>query len=124
MKNLLPTSLPICVALFGLFSVSASADAILPEPAGADTTGFVPIFDGKTLTNWEADPKYWRVENGNLVGEVTPETLLKANSFAIWRGGLPADFELKVEYRVSARLLHCIFRVQKVAWDVFKAVNP
>jgi hypothetical protein len=83
MKNLLPASLPICVALFGLFSIAASADPILPEPAGADTTGFVSIFDGKTLTHWEADPTYWRVENGSLVGEVTPETLLKANSFAI-----------------------------------------
>jgi hypothetical protein len=74
-----------------------------PEPAGADTAGFVPIFDGKSLQGWDADPKYWRVENGILVGEVTPETLLKANSFAIWRGGAPADFELKVEYRVSDR---------------------
>jgi hypothetical protein len=74
----------------------------MPEPAGADTAGFVPIFDGKSLAGWDADPKYWRVENGTLVGEVTPETLLQANSFAIWRGGTPADFELKVEYRVSA----------------------
>jgi len=73
-----------------------------PEPAGTDTAGFVPIFDGKSLAGWDADPKYWRVADGLLVGEVTPETLLKANSFAIWRGGAPADFELKVEYRVSA----------------------
>lgn len=73
-----------------------------PEPAGADTAGFVAIFDGKSLAGWDADPKYWRVENETLVGEVTPATLLKANSFAIWRGGAPADFELKVEYRVSA----------------------
>ncbi|MEY4482824.1 MAG: hypothetical protein RL693_276 [Verrucomicrobiota bacterium] len=102
MKHLLPASLRICVALLGLFSVAASADPKLPEPAGEDTAGFVPIFDGKTLTNWDADPKYWHVENGTLVGVVTPETLLKANSFAIWRGGVPADFELKVEYRVSA----------------------
>lgn len=73
-----------------------------PEPAGPDTAGFVPIFDGKSLAGWDADPKYWRVEDGMLVGVVTPETLLKANTFAIWRGGAPADFELKVEYRVSA----------------------
>ncbi len=73
-----------------------------PEPAGADSAGFVPIFDGKTLTGWAADPKYWRIEDGMLVGFVTPETLLKANTFAIWRGGAPADFELKVEYRISA----------------------
>ena len=80
-----------------------AAQPTFPEPVGADISGFVPIFDGKSLAGWEADPKYWRVENGTLVGEVTPATLLKANSFAIWRGGMPADFELKVEYRVSDR---------------------
>lgn len=73
-----------------------------PEPAGVDRAGFVPIFDGKTLTGWDADPKYWRVGDGKLVGFVTPETLLKANTFAVWRGEAPADFELKVEYRISA----------------------
>jgi hypothetical protein len=82
-----------------LLLATAQAAPVFPEPAGADTAGVVPIFDGKTLTGWDADPKYWRIENGTLVGEVTPETLLKANSFAIWRGGAPADFELKIEYR-------------------------
>ena len=61
------------------------------------------IFDGKTLNGWEGDPKYWRVENGALVGEVTPETLLKTNSFVIWRGGVTKDFELKVDYRITDR---------------------
>ncbi|HUH47369.1 MAG TPA: DUF1080 domain-containing protein [Arenibacter sp.] len=63
--------------------------------------GFVQIFDGKTLKDWEGDPVYWRVEDGKLVGEVTPETILDRNSFIIWRGGEVGDFELKVEYRVS-----------------------
>src|ERR1700710_203514 len=58
------------------------------------TGGFVQIFDGKTLNGWEGDTTYWRVENGNLVGEITPSTLLKTNSFIIWRGGQPGDFEL------------------------------
>lgn len=62
--------------------------------------GFVPIFDG-TLRDWEGDPTYWRAENDTLVGEVRPDTLLKKNSFIIWRGGEVADFELKLEYRVS-----------------------
>ncbi|MCB1122437.1 MAG: DUF1080 domain-containing protein [Verrucomicrobiae bacterium] len=65
--------------------------------------GFVPMFDGKTLNGWDGDPTYWRMENGVLVGEVTPETTLQRNSFIIWRGGRPADFELKVEYRVTGR---------------------
>ncbi|MES2731461.1 MAG: DUF1080 domain-containing protein [Bacteroidota bacterium] len=64
--------------------------------------GFVQIFDGKTLKNWEGDSTYWRVENGHLVGEVTPATLLKANSFIIWRGGQTKDFELILECRITA----------------------
>ncbi|MEP7110393.1 MAG: DUF1080 domain-containing protein [Ferruginibacter sp.] len=63
--------------------------------------GFVQIFDGKTLSGWEGDSTYWRVENGNLVGEITPATVLKANSFIIWRGGRPANFELTLEFKIT-----------------------
>lgn len=63
--------------------------------------GFVSIFDGKTLKGWEGDPTYWRVENGCLVGEITPATLLKTNSFIIWQGGEPADFEFKGEFSIT-----------------------
>ena len=50
----------------------------------------------------KANPKYWRVEDGKLVGEITPETIIKSNTFVIWRGGSPADFEIKVDYRITA----------------------
>jgi hypothetical protein len=63
--------------------------------------GFVQIFDGQSLDGWKGDPTYWSVENGNLVGIVTPETILKRNSFIIWQGGQPENFELKLDYRVS-----------------------
>ena len=69
--------------------------------SGSSTKGFVKIFDGKTLKGWEGDSTYWRVENGNLVGEITPTTLLKTNSFIIWRGGRPANFELTLEFRIT-----------------------
>jgi Domain of Unknown Function (DUF1080) len=73
-----------------------------PQPLAGEEPGFQPIFDGKSLAGWEGDPRYWRVENGCMVGEVTPETLLKSNTFIVWRGGSPADFELKAEYRITA----------------------
>lgn len=62
---------------------------------------FVQLFDGKTLNGWEGDTNYWRVENGCLVGEITPGKLLKTNSFIVWKGGEPADFELIVECRIT-----------------------
>ncbi len=67
----------------------------------AESEEFVSIFDGKTLDNWKGDPTYWSVENGILVGRVTPETLLKTNTFLIWQGGELADFELKLEFRIA-----------------------
>lgn len=74
--------------------------------ASCGTTGstqkFKPIFDGKTLDGWEGDSTYWSVENGAIVGKITPATLLKRNTFIIWKGGQPADFELKAEFRISA----------------------
>ncbi|TDE12861.1 3-keto-disaccharide hydrolase [Dyadobacter psychrotolerans] len=65
--------------------------------------GFVQIFDGKSLKGWEGDTKYWRAENGNLVGEITPETLLKTNSFIVWKGGQPGDFELKGSFKITEK---------------------
>ena len=70
--------------------------------AAADHTGFESIFDGTSLKNWDGDPAFWRAANGALTGESTIENPVKQNTFLIWRGGAPRDFELKVEYRLSA----------------------
>lgn len=72
-----------------------------PNIAPIAETGFESIFDGQTLKGWEADPNIFRVENGAIVGETTPEKQIKTNSFVIWRGGSPADFELKLEYKLT-----------------------
>ena len=73
-----------------------------PEPIQGDEAGFQPIFEGKSFKDWEGDPKYWRVEDGCMVGEITPETIVKSNTFIIWRGGSPKDFELKADYRITS----------------------
>lgn len=72
-----------------------------PEVITGDEPGFQPIFDGKTLAGWEGNPAYWRVENGVLTGEITASNVIKSNTFIIWQGGSPADFELKLDYRIT-----------------------
>ncbi len=72
-----------------------------PAPVPDDNTGFTPIFDGKTLNNWDGEPGFWRVEDGAIVGETTPDRKLKLNTFLIWRGGKTADFEFKAEFRIT-----------------------
>lgn len=105
--NLKRTFKPLIVTLIAIIGLLGCKDKKENKPAQeaevamTEQDGFVQIFDGKTLDNWHGDPNYWRVENGNLVGEVTPTTLLKNNTFIIWQGGKPADFELKLEFRIA-----------------------
>ena len=65
-------------------------------------SGFESIFDGSTLKGWDGDPQFWRVEENAIVGESTPERKLTQNTFIIWRGGEPKDFELKCEFKMNA----------------------
>ncbi|MCK0144531.1 DUF1080 domain-containing protein [Arenibacter sp. F26102] len=104
LKRTFKPLLLVLIAIIGLQSCKEKKEDKPNQEVTETTTekdGFVQIFDGKTLDNWEGDPNYWRVENGNLVGEVTPTTLLKNNTFIIYQGGQPADFELKLEFRIA-----------------------
>lgn len=72
-----------------------------PEPLDfEDHDGYVRIFDGVSLNNWEGDPAVWRVENGALVGESTKEKPL-SNSYISFHGFEAKDFDLKLEIKVE-----------------------
>ena len=86
--------LKICMGLFCL-CIGLSSSAQIKKD------GFIRIFDGKTMNGWEGDTSFWRIEERSFVGEVTPEKPLKANTFMIYRGEIPANFEFKALYRIS-----------------------
>lgn len=64
-------------------------------------TDFRQIFNGKTLDGWDCDPDFWRVEDGAIVGETKLNHQPKQNTFCIWKGGRPANFELRLQYRLT-----------------------
>ncbi|MCF6311678.1 MAG: DUF1080 domain-containing protein [Verrucomicrobiales bacterium] len=67
----------------------------------ADDSGFTSIFDGKTLTGWEGNPKLWSVQDGTITGTTTDEDPIQYNQFLIWSQGEVDDFELKLEYKIK-----------------------
>ncbi len=75
-------------------------DAKSPVPV-LEESGFRPIFNGKTLDGWDCDPDFWRVTGGAIVGETNQSHQPKQNTFCIWKGGQPGDFELRAEYRLT-----------------------
>ena len=62
----------------------------------------IQMFDGKTLNGWDADPKFWSVEDGAITGRTTKENPTQGNTFCIWKGGDAGDFELNLEFRIEA----------------------
>ena len=62
--------------------------------------GFQPIFDGKTLKNWDGNPQFWSVTDGAITGKTTKENPTDGNTFIIYRGAQPSNFELRLQFRI------------------------
>lgn len=110
--------LPHILLLLALapLAVSSASETMTPS-----SSGFMPIFDGKTLDGWDGDPKFWRVEDGAIVGETTSSNRTAKNTYLIWEGGEPADFELKVEFKLRNHNSGIQFRgfpMKGKAWQV------
>lgn len=72
-----------------------------PAPLNFDDhDGYVSLFDGRSLKGWDGNPKFWRVENGAIVGESTP-TNPSGNSYIVYRDLEAKDFTLKFEIKVE-----------------------
>jgi hypothetical protein len=72
----------------------------LTRAAADDQNGWQTPFNGKDLTGWDGDPRFWSVQDGVIRGETTLTKLTLHNAFLIWRGGELKDFILKIKFRI------------------------
>jgi hypothetical protein len=77
-----------------------------PHPTAAavvgqrpEKDGFVSVFDGKSLRQWEGNRKYWSVEDGALTG--VTDGSLKMNHFITWKPTTIRNFDLRVKVKVT-----------------------
>src|SRR5580700_9903449 len=75
---------------------ATSAKADLPKP---DEDGFITIFNGKDLTGWDGLEEYWTVKDGVISGHETKDK--SRQTFLVWKGGQPGDFELHLKYKFA-----------------------
>src|SRR5262249_54092883 len=72
-----------------------------PEPMDFnDHRGYAPLFDGATLKGWDGNPKFWRVEDGAIVGQSTPDNP-SGNTYIAYRDVIAKDFTLKFEMKIE-----------------------
>ena len=97
-NKLAPNQVTAFLALGGSFAGFAFT---LPQPINfAEDDGSVAIFDGKTLKGWDGNPKFWRVEDGALIGESTPQNP-SGNNYIVYRDIEAKDFTLRFEIKVE-----------------------
>jgi hypothetical protein len=73
---------------------------LLAGPLGG--AEFQRLFDGESLAGWNApNMSYWSVQDGAITGQSTPDNPCTSNQFLVWQGGDVADFELKLQFRVT-----------------------
>jgi len=90
----------LAVSACAIWMASAVAAQALSEAEKEE--GFVSIFNGKDLTGWDGDPRFWSVKDGAIRGQTTAEKPTSHNTFLIWRGGKVRDFVLKIKFRIHS----------------------
>jgi hypothetical protein len=78
-----------------LLLATLSATAVL----SAAGDGFRPLFDGKSLSGWEGDPRLWKAANGVIVG-TTDGVTLDNNSFLVYKTREFANFHLRAKVKL------------------------
>jgi hypothetical protein len=72
-----------------------------PDPLDfTDHTGFVSLFDGKSLDGWDGMPGVWSAVDGAIVG-VSTKDQNAGNTFLVYHGAEAKDFDLKLEIKVE-----------------------
>jgi len=99
MNSRVASLLAACLLLpaFARAEAPPTATAAPPEPAAMES-----LFNGKDLAGWDGDPRLWSVRDGVIHGETTKENAAQGNTFLIWQGGEPGDFELRLSFRCNA----------------------
>lgn len=71
-----------------------------PDPIDfSNHDGYVSLFDGQSLKGWDGNPKFWRVEDGNIVGEAIKQNPC-GNTYLVYRDMKAKDFTLKFEMKI------------------------
>ena len=112
----------ITIAVFAATVLFFAGHSFAQEKAEKDKDGFVTIFNGKDLTDWEANPKIWSVENGCLVGQSPEGKPYDKQDYIYWAKNEPGDFVLKLKYRLTGKGANSGVQIRsekRPDWDCF-----
>jgi len=85
-----------------------------PETLKAQGTGWVPLFDGKTMTGWAFQAPYWKIEDGGVLHGHTPG---EAEHHYAYTEKSYDNFELHIDLKLVGNNTGIAMRVSPVTFD-------
>jgi hypothetical protein len=89
----LSLAIALCAA-----TIVANAGAEQPATVNPDVT---VLYGGGDLSGWAGRSDLWSAENGEIVGRTSDENPIDGNTFLIWQGDQPANFELTAQFKIE-----------------------
>ena len=109
MKNNACLTLMVCL-------VCSTIVADQPQDGDAKVT---VLYDGGDLSGWKGRSDLWSAENGEIVGRTVQGKPIKGNTFLIWEGGQPDNYELTAEFKIEGGNSGIQYRSQVVDEEKF-----
>ena len=75
----------------------------------------IRLFDGESLEGWRGDPRFWKVEDGCIVGRSTPEEPCKITTY-LHHEAILDDFELEFEIKVEGEGANSGMQYRSTPW--------
>lgn len=85
-------------ACFSVVFALVGLTAIAEEPADPDV---VVLYDGGDLSGWMGREDLWSAEDGQIVGRTSDDDPIDSNTFLIWKGDVPGNFELTAQFKIE-----------------------
>ena len=77
---------------------AAEPQPFVPPPVPSTNGEFVAMFNGRDLTDWSGDAKYWSVKDGFITAQ-SGASEPKERFLLTWQKGNAGDFEMHFSYR-------------------------
>lgn len=71
------------------------------QESGDSNSDVTVLYGGGDLSGWAGRTDLWSAENGEIVGRTSDEKPIDDNTFLVWQGGQPDNFELTAMFKIE-----------------------
>lgn len=96
MNSTFQFSIAASLALFA-FCGLVNAD----DPTVATDPAVTVLYGGGDLSGWAGREDLWKAEDGQIVGRTSDENPIDGNTFLIYQGDVPSNFELRAQFKIE-----------------------